>query len=62
VRAQQPAIPTVGFLDNATFLPQYVVAFNQGLKEKGYIEGRTSSSNTTPPRVTKIGCPRSRLI
>ena len=39
-RAQQPAIPTVGFLDNASFLPQYVAAFNQGLKETGYIEGQ----------------------
>jgi putative ABC transport system substrate-binding protein len=41
VRAQQPAIPTVGFPDNATFLPQYVVAFNQGLKETATSKART---------------------
>src|SRR5262245_36517844 len=38
--AQQPVTPTIGFLDNASILPQYVAGFNQGLKETGYIEGQ----------------------
>ena len=40
VRAQQAVIPTIGFLDNASTLPQYTAGFNQGLKETGYIEGQ----------------------
>jgi putative ABC transport system substrate-binding protein len=41
-RAQQPAIPVVGFLGAASsdgYAP-YVTAFHQGLKEVGYIEGQ----------------------
>lgn len=40
-RAQQPAMPIVGFLQNAPLLPQHVAAFYQGLKETGYVEGQT---------------------
>jgi putative ABC transport system substrate-binding protein len=36
-RAQQPALPVIGFL-NATELDYRIVAFRQGLKEIGYIE------------------------
>jgi putative tryptophan/tyrosine transport system substrate-binding protein len=42
VRAQQPSLPVVGFL-NSTSLDGYrpmVNAFHQGLQESGYIEGR----------------------
>jgi putative ABC transport system substrate-binding protein len=39
-RAQQPVIPTIGFLDNAPTPPQYAAGFSQGLKETGYIEGQ----------------------
>src|SRR5262249_31258910 len=39
-RAQQPTIPTVGFLYNASILPQYAAGFTKGLKETGYIEGQ----------------------
>jgi putative ABC transport system substrate-binding protein len=42
VRAQQPAMPVVGFLGGATasgWTP-YVAAFRQGLKEAGFEEGR----------------------
>jgi putative ABC transport system substrate-binding protein len=40
-RAQQPAIPVVGWLSGGP-LPtaEYLAAFRQGLNELGYIEGR----------------------
>jgi ABC-type uncharacterized transport system substrate-binding protein len=42
-RAQQPAMPVVGFLHGASpdgFAP-YLAAFRQGLKEAGYVEGQS---------------------
>jgi putative tryptophan/tyrosine transport system substrate-binding protein len=41
VRAQQPAMPVIGFLHvgSAGALSHLVVAFRQGLKETGYVEG-----------------------
>ena len=41
-RAQQPAMPVVGYLDAASALERaYIVAaFRQGLAETGYIEGQ----------------------
>ena len=43
VRAQQPALPVIGFLNGAspTELESRVVAFRDGLAEKGYVEGRS---------------------
>jgi putative tryptophan/tyrosine transport system substrate-binding protein len=41
-RAQQRAMPVVGFLDHVppgTF-PNRMAAFHQGLKETGYVEGQ----------------------
>jgi putative tryptophan/tyrosine transport system substrate-binding protein len=43
VRAQQPAFPVIGFLNGAspTELGSRVVAFRDGLAEKGYVEGHS---------------------
>ena len=42
VRAQQPAMPVIGFLHSGSSGPfaSQVAAFNQGLNETGYIEGQ----------------------
>jgi putative ABC transport system substrate-binding protein len=42
-RAQQPAMPVIGFLSSGTqsrFIPQGRAEFGQGLKETGYVEGQ----------------------
>jgi putative ABC transport system substrate-binding protein len=40
-RAQQPAPPVIGFLGSATPTPRYEIAFRQGLKSAGFIEGQS---------------------
>jgi len=40
-RAAEPAMPVIGFLDGQSFDPHLMTAFREGLKEAGYIEGRT---------------------
>jgi putative tryptophan/tyrosine transport system substrate-binding protein len=41
-RAQQPAIPVIGFLHSlsASFIERYAPAVRQGLNEAGYVEGQ----------------------
>jgi ABC-type uncharacterized transport system substrate-binding protein len=39
-RAQQPAMPVIGFLGSASAEPNWMAAFRQGLGEVGYVEGR----------------------
>jgi putative ABC transport system substrate-binding protein len=41
-RAQQPALPVVGFLCSASAesFPDYLKAIREGLSESGFIEGR----------------------
>ena len=41
VRAQQPAMPVIGFLHPTSLesFAEYLSAFRQGLKDNGYVEG-----------------------
>ncbi|MEA2966737.1 MAG: hypothetical protein QOI46_6835, partial [Alphaproteobacteria bacterium] len=39
-RAQQPAMPVIGFLNSGSARVHLVTAFRQGLNESGYVEGR----------------------
>jgi putative ABC transport system substrate-binding protein len=40
VRAQQPAMPIIGFLSSTSPEPLRLAAFHEGLKQAGYIEGQ----------------------
>jgi putative tryptophan/tyrosine transport system substrate-binding protein len=41
-RAQQSAVPVIGYLDGGSLdsLGEWVAAFHRGLSESGYVEGR----------------------
>ena len=56
-RAQQSAMPVVGFLGAPSAAPyaRYVAAVHQGLKEVGYVEHRMWRWNTAGPTVNMIG-------
>jgi len=45
-RAQQPAMPVIGFLHPSSPEVSRLRAFRQGLKEAGFIEGATWPTNT----------------
>jgi putative ABC transport system substrate-binding protein len=60
-RAQQPAVPVIGFLRSASLAdaPPLVDAFRQGLKEVGYVEGHNvaieyRSAENNPDRLTDL--------
>jgi hypothetical protein len=56
----QQAMPVVGFLSSQSrhASADYLRGFRQGLKDIGYVEGKTLRLNTAGPRVKSIGSPR----
>jgi putative ABC transport system substrate-binding protein len=63
-RAQQPALPVIGFLGSeaADLWASRVRAFRQGLSETGYVEGRNVAIDFAGRKVTMIDCRRWRPI
>jgi putative ABC transport system substrate-binding protein len=56
-RAQQPAMPVIGFLGLGSLenYVLYLAAFRKALNEAGFIEGRNVRSNTVWRRVNTKG-------
>ena len=62
--AQQPTMPVVGILSSASLyaFTDLLGPFRQGLKEAGYIEGKTSPSSSVGPTATTSGWRQWRPI
>jgi putative tryptophan/tyrosine transport system substrate-binding protein len=63
-RAQQPAMPVVGFLDprSPDVVRERLRAFRQGLKETGYVEGENVTIAYRFAENQSIGCMTWRPI
>ncbi len=57
-RAQQPAMPVVGFLDPRSpgTMEDFLRAFRQGLKDTGYVEGENVTIDIASPKVSSTDC------
>jgi putative ABC transport system substrate-binding protein len=62
--AQQPAIPVIGFMSGRSpgDSRHLLAAFHQGLGEAGFVEGKTSLSNTGGRPASTTGCRHWPLI
>jgi putative tryptophan/tyrosine transport system substrate-binding protein len=65
-RAQQPAMPVIGFLSNGGPNPRLVAAFREGLAEADYVEGRNVTveyrwANTQEWRLGELAADLVRL-
>ena len=61
-RAQQAAMPVIGFLHPGSpeAFPERVRGFRQGLKDAGFLEGENVAMNIVGPKSNPTGYPRSR--
>ncbi|HVQ81942.1 MAG: hypothetical protein WAK36_18635 [Pseudolabrys sp.] len=58
VLAQQSTMPVVGFIHilSPENVPHFVPAFHRGLKEAGFVEAKTSQSNTAGRMASMTEC------
>jgi putative tryptophan/tyrosine transport system substrate-binding protein len=62
-RAQQPAMPVIGFLNSGSAVQwaHLVAAFRQGLNDSGYVEGRNLTIEFDGRMTRLITCRPSQL-